>query len=344
MNLIENMHNFLLLFNNNETITVLIIILVSLYLSMYINSMPKFIINLFSSPLFKFLVFVSVSCIAISNPAISMILGITVIVILQLITKINIEEELKSEKFSTTDTNNYKSFDDKINSSDNLNNQFVPIRSDDTNTYLQNPYLMQKELSSFITLYDSKYETPNQLANLMINKGKILLDDSKEMNKDLETKFDSREKEIAFIAARDGNMLVNSGINRLQISNHGEYTALNSDILNKFIKYENTEEIYDKNHPLTPKITELFLKLEVELKKLKQISDKTDFDFQLNNIYKDELELIEIIYKYRKEKINKKNQLLIENKITQIKQIVNNNINFNEDLIELNLLLNNNSI
>ena len=70
----------------------------------------------------------------------------------------------------------------------------------------------------------------------MIKNGKVLVDDSYDLEQDLNKRFDIREQEIAAITKKNGINLINSGLNRLQKSDYGEYNIVNNnEKQNKFI-------------------------------------------------------------------------------------------------------------
>lgn len=57
----------------------------------------------------------------------------------------------------------------------------------------------------------------------MIKEGKSMLNNSYDLEQDLIKRYDSREQQIVFETKRNGIELVDSGINRLQNADQGEY-------------------------------------------------------------------------------------------------------------------------
>ena len=161
----------------------------------------------------------------------------------------------------------------------------------------------------------------------------MLLNDSYELDKDYEIRNDNREKQIADITRLNGIELVDSGINRLQKSDQGEYNNSNTNYkFNKFVKYNKLLEGNVNN----PAIMAIYYEMQNNYDVLisKQM-DKSTFDEQLNKIYHNELEFLETVYKYKKDNFNVEQQQQIEQEISKIKQLKFENKTWTTQLIQL---------
>jgi hypothetical protein len=202
--------------------------------------------------------------------------------------------------------------------------------------YLTNPLEMQKNLSPNVN-FNLKLTNPNELYIQMLKKGKMLLDDSYELDRDLEKRFDIREQEIANVTRRNGIELVDSGINRLQKSDQGEYNMENYNIKkNKFIKYDKMMEENKNNPTVIAMYNELINNYDILISR--QLDEKS-FNTQLEKVYLNELELLETIYKGKKFKLSEEKKKQIENDINRIKQLKIDNKNWAEQLSNLSIII-----
>lgn len=305
MNLIESVDIFLKNLNENKIVMVLIVILISIYSSVLVNSLSDFMINLFENKVFKFIIFCIIAYISYSNQTLGIILAIATLVTLQIILNINLRNQIKVEKFGPIDRYNV-----------NYNNE----------TYLNNPLQLEKNLSPSISNLNLNLENPNVIYKNMIKKGKVLLDDSLEMQKDLKLSYDIRENNIYDITKRDGNVLVQSGLNRLQESNHGEYNFNDNNNTIKFIKLDKLACDNLKN----PLILESYEKLQNNFKILQtSLINKNDFNNQLEIIYKNEIELLKLIYLSKMENLESNTRKKIEVIFNSIHHICNEDNNSN---------------
>ena len=291
----------------------LLIALLSLYTSLYVKSLESYTVKLFSNSYFKFIIFILISYISIGNPALGIILAIAVLVTLQTITYTTMFNQTTKEKFSPI--NNYQQ------------------------EYLNNPLLKQNELSQMGSSLNLKLETPTQLYENMIKKGKVLLDDSLELKNDLKKRYDVRENTIADITERDGNVLVQSGINRLQPSSNGEYNSwidtqtnlsslsdisTNADNLSvdqkaSYIKYDRFIENYADNEV----IMDLFNLVKSKYNELTEnkSTNQQNFDNKLQEIYDAEFDLLIAINDVKSKKMKDKDVKNINKKIQYIKDL-----------------------
>ena len=171
----------------------------------------------------------------------------------------------------------------------------------------------------------------------MLKKGKMLLDDSYELDRDLESRYDIREQNIANITRRNGTELVNSGINRLQKSDQGEYNMNNNTQKNsKFIKYNRLLE-ENKNSPAVLAIyNELLNNYDILVSR--QL-DQQSFNKQLEKVYLNELELLETIYKNKKMTFSEEKRKQIEAEINRIKQLKIDNKDWVIHLVNLTSMI-----
>ena len=317
-NLVKPVDNLFDKLNNNKPILLLLLALLAIYSSSYVNSYVNSLsdnfVDLFDNNIFKFIIFMIITYITTFSPALGISLTIAILVTLQVITNLKLKKNLSNEKFST----------------------MMPMdMSYNNNNYLTNPLLMQKDLSPPVNL-NLHLENPKNIYNNMLKKGKILLEDSLELEKDLLKRPDIRETKIAEITRRNGLELVSSGLNRLQQSNNGEYNFNNNTKYIKFVKYNKLIES-NSNNPL---IMLSFQELQNNFNKLLSTqSNKKLFDAQLEKVYQSEFELLELVYKYKKDNFNIDEQKKIEQNINEIKQLKNENKSWTNKLIILSNIL-----
>jgi hypothetical protein len=332
---IENFSDYFDKLKDDKLVMFILIVLLSLYSSLWVESLKNYTINIFSNKYFKFIIFVLITYIASSNPALGVILAIAMLVTLQTITyttymtnTINTEKE--SEKFS-------------------------PSQLTNENKYLNNPLLKQNELTKMGNNLNLKLQTPTEYYEKMIKQGRILLDDSLELKNDIKTRFDIREQTIANNTERDGKILVQSGINRLQKSDNGEYNSwldnqtsnlsfgltenkLTENKKTSYIKYDRFIENYSDNEL----IMDLFNLLKTKYNEItmnKSLS-KDDFEIKLQEIYDTEFDLLIAIYDVKTKKMNSEENEKVQKKIEQIKELRNNkNLNYYNELHTLSELL-----
>ena len=293
--------NLFISINENKTILLLILILLGIYTTHFNQYITEKAIDLFDNNLFRLVIFVIITYIASSSPAIGISLAIIMLISMQLITSLKFKKELQSEKFS----------------------QMEPVdMSYLNNEYLTDPLEMQKDLSPPID-FNLKLTTPNELYMKMIKKGKILLDDSYDLEQDLLKRYDSREQQIASITKRNGTELVDSGINRLQKSDQGEYNMSNSNSkFNKFVKYSKLLENNMSNTSVIAIYNELLHNYD---KLISSQLDEKSFNSQLEKVYLNEFELLETVYRVKKNKLSEEKQKQIELELNKIKQLKSEN-------------------
>lgn len=312
---LEPFDNLLKSINENKILLILILVLLGIYYS-YNNNVVEHCILLFDNEIFKFTLFVLITYISSSSPAIGIALAIIMLVSLQIITyiklkrefdmdikKIESEIDLDKEKFSQIEPADISYLDDE---------------------YLTNPLIKMNQLAPPIN-FNLKLTTPNDFAYRMIDQGKTLLNDSYDLEYDLENRYDTREQQIMFETKRNGTELVNSGINRLQKADMGEYGSsknnlsniyIKSDVSDKFVKYS---KLTERNNLSNPLINASFTQLQYNYNLLTNNKlDSNEFDLQLEKVYMSELDLLQNIYKSNKKNYSKEKQIIIENMINNI--------------------------
>ena len=323
-NILDKFTGFFSKLKDDKLVMFVLIVLISLYASLWVSPLQKYTMTIFSNKYFKFVIFVLITYIASENTALGVILAIAVLVTLQTITYTSIN----SEKFS-------------------------PSGYDDDDTYLTKPLLRENQLTKMGNALNLKLQTPNELYENMIKQGRMLLDDSMEIRNDLKTRFDVREQQIADITERDGKILVQSGINRLQPSNNGEYnswldnsnTSQVSNNDNMSTKHKSTYVKYDKfmqNYADNEMVMDLFNLLKSKYNEItmnKSLSNE-DFDAKLHEIYETEFDLLIAIAEAKSYQMKDTDNEKINKKIEYIKDLrANKNNSFYDELNVLSELL-----
>jgi len=301
MNIIEDANKFFKSLRDDKNTMMFLIVTISV-ITVWLKP-PQIMYDLFNNTIFKFVIFIIISFISNENPAIAVMLTIFVLTTLQIVTYNNLS---KHEQFKQ---------------SGNIKSNFED--------YMSNPLLTQDKLNPITSNLNLKVENPDQIYKNMITKGRVLLNDSMEMNDDLDKRGDFREKQIYEVTKRDGINLIESGLNRLQVSDQGEYKINKNINNNKFVKYDNLL----KNYMNDPQIMSAFNELKYSFNKLQSDTlsknNTNNFNEQLDNVYESEIQLLELIYK------NKKNDISVENQ-TEINNIFNNikNIKLNKNIMD----------
>lgn len=311
--LLKPVDEFLINIDHTKGPLLIILVLLSIYMVQFNESIITNTVNLVDNNIFKIIIFVIITYISSSSPAIGISLTIIMLVSLQIITNLKLKKDLKSEKFSQISPNDINNYE---------------------NEYLTNPLEMQKELGPHLDM-DFKLQTPDDYYSQMIKKGSVLLEDSLNMEKDIKKRFDDREQEIASSIRKSAIDLIDSGIGRLQKSDNGEYN-INQNIPNpKFITYSKLIENINMNNE--PNILFVYNELLENYNKLISSHLNQDvFYLQLQKIYLLELELLESIYKTKQNKISKTKQKIIENEINNIKKMKSEN---KDQIVNLELLI-----
>lgn len=326
-NIIDEFSDFFAKLKEDKLVMFILVVLLSLYASLWVESVQQYTVNVFSNKYFRFVIFVLITYVASENPALGVILAIAVLVTLQTITYTALSN--KSEKFS-------------------------PSNYDNDNNYLSNPLLKQKELTKMGNSLNLKLQTPNELYENMIKQGRILLDDSMELKNDLKVRYDVREQQIADATERDGKVLVQSGVNRLQPANNGEYNSwldnsvalsqmsdedkLSMNQRSSYIKYDKFMQNFADNEV----VIDLFnlLKSKYNETTMNKSLTPEDFDNKLQEIYDTEFDLLVAISEVKIKQMKDVDAEKIKKKIEYIKDLrANKNHNFYDELNNLSSLL-----
>lgn len=320
--------------DSNKNLLLLVLILLGIYFTYVSNfNILENSIYLFDNDIFKFVIFMIITYISSSNPAIGIALALIIFVSLQIITYSKLKKELDDDiNDIISETENEEVEKEKFSSMAPVDVAYL------NNEYLVNPLEKINQLAPPIN-FNLKPITPKELSYQMINKGKNLLNDSFDLEQDLKTRYDTREKQITFETQRDGTELVDSGINRLQMANQGEYNGFNK--LNKFTKYSKLMNKTNKINLSNPLIKALYNELiyNYELLTNKNLTP-IEFELQLEKTYHSELDLLETIYKINKLSYSKEKQELINKLIFDTKNLPQEEKeNFSNKLEQLNMLM-----
>ena len=251
--------------------------LLSLNICLHVKPVQNITTSLISNSYFKFVILIIIAYIMESNPALGILLTITLLITLQTTTYKNLSTH-PEENFSPNDV--------------------------DGNEYLEKPLEKKNSLMKLSGFnYDFKLQTPDNISENMIKNGRLMLDDSMELKNDLKTRYDVREAQIEKITELDGNTLVQSGINRLQRSPNGEYITTNTKKNTSYIKYDN----YVKNYMDNMKIKNLYTNMQNKYNELlKNNYGEEDFNKKLYDVYTINYELLFEIYECNKHSLNTK--------------------------------------
>lgn len=337
--ILEPLDNLLKSIDTNKNLLILILILLGIYftyISNYNSSIIQNSIYLFDNEIFKFVVFMIITYVSSSSPAIGIALALIMFVSLQIITYIKIKKELDDELEDKSESESQGVNKEKFSSMEPVDMTYL------NDEYLVNPLEKTSQLAPLIN-FNLKPITPKELSYQMISKGKNLLNDSFDLEQDLVSRYDTREKQIAFETQRDGSELVDSGINRLQMADQGEYNAKsnNSNKSNKVGKYSrlmNKNNLTNLSNPLI-KASYNELIYNYNLLTNKHL-EPVEFDLLLNKVYQSELDLLETIYKINKSLYSNEKQQVINKLIIDIKNLsLEEQENFVDKLEQLNTLM-----
>lgn len=331
--ILKPLDNLLKSVDTNKNLLLLILILLGIYFTYISNfNIVENSTYLFDNEIFKFAVFMIITYVSSSSPAIGIALALIMFVSLQIITYSKLKKELDediNDIISKSEDNGDK---EKFSSMAPVDMTYL------NDEYLVNPLEKINQLAPPIN-FNLKPITPKELSYQMINKGKNLLNDSFDLEQDLVTRYDTREKQIAFETKRNGTELVDSGINRLQIANQGEYDkSSNSNKFTKYLKLMNKTNEKNLSNPLI-KASYNELIYNYELLTNKNLSP-IEFELLLEKTYYSELDLLETIYKINKSSYSKEKKESINKLIINIKNLSpEEKKNLSNKLEQLNMLM-----
>lgn len=103
----EPLKNLLKSIDTNKNLLLLILILLGIYFTYISNfNMVENTMYLFDNKIFKFVLFIIITCVASSNPAIGIVLALIMFVSLQIITYSKFKKELDNDIISKSKDNN----------------------------------------------------------------------------------------------------------------------------------------------------------------------------------------------------------------------------------------------
>lgn len=326
--------------NDNKNVLLFAIILLGIYLVHFNESMTNRAIELYSNNIFKLIIFIIVSYISGSSPALGISLAIIILISFQIITNIKLKQDLGMMKSKSLEKfNNFS----EINPADTayFSNEFLtePLEKKN-NSYVQSNY---------------KLVTPTDISLQMLNEGKLMLDDSKQLENDLKLRYDSREQNIMNLTKKTGQDMIQSGLNRIQRADMGEYN-LNSNINSinmmntsnmtnnldnidniKFIKYNKIVKDNADDYGIIATYNELLNNYQNLLleKKLNNQSNNSMIDENIKKININQFELLERIYNNNKNNMSNDKQISIQNQINMIKQLKSDGKDWTQHLTTL---------
>lgn len=342
--ILEPLNNLLKSIDNNKNLLFFVLVLLGIYFIYISNSNSNIVKNsiyLFDNKIFKFALFMIITFISSSSPAIGIALALIMFVSLQIITYTKLKKELDDEleNIIISETESEEEVEKEKFSS------MAPVDMAYLNDeYLVNPLEKTSQLAPPIN-FNLKPITPKELSYQMISKGKSLLNDSFDLEQDLKTRYDTREKQITFETQKNGSELVDSGINRLQMADQGEYNVKSNKVkVSKYCKLmnkNNLTNLSNLSNLSNPLIKASYNELiyNYELLANKNLTPM-EFELQLFQVYNSELDLLETIYKINKSSYSNEKQQLINKLIIDIKNLSQEEKEiFPNKLEQLNMLM-----
>lgn len=299
--------------NSDKFVLLSLITVLAIYSGYFADSVAQYGQSFFSSPLFQIPIFIIICYIMPLSPSLGISLALAILVTLQCVKYIKIR---------------------------NLMDGFSPMNPSQMNNqhevYLSNP--LQKAGTNVPTT-DLRLVSLDDKYNKMIKEGRTLLDDSNDIKNDIEKRPDTREQRIADTIEITGKRMIQSGINRISGSDDGQIASNSPSELGngngngKFIKYD--KSMTTNNHEILSKYDEL----QNNFNKLPNIGSVVNFEKQFHKTQKNELELLELIYKNKKDSLSKKKQEKVNELFDSIRQSYNKNDVWQAKLKELEQLL-----
>ena len=181
-----------------------IIVAVSAFLiGLFLGAVYSF--KIFDNVYFKLLLFLYIVWTMSIDILLSAIIGIIILTVYQLILKFSMKEGFRT-----------------------LNNQ--------GGEYLTRPLLRADELEQLGNNIDFTLITPEMRNKKLVEDGKKLLEEANNMENDLKTRDDCRERQIMIETRNMANEMIKTGLNGLMVVNNGEYYG---DYLSESLDYPN---------------------------------------------------------------------------------------------------------
>ena len=220
----------------NKIITMVVIFLLGLFLGSYYSY------KIFSNIYFQFLLFLFVIWVMSINVFLSAIIAVLMLIAYQLILKVSINEG------------------------------FVP-HTENESEFLNKPLLKNDELEPLGDNIDFTLITPKMNNQNLIKEGKKLLNNSNDLENDLKSRYDTREKEIMDNTRIIGTRMIKSGISGLEESINGEYYGdfLQPNKENPNLIYPNDKNLKNNSDYMTLASNNEIIKNEFA----KLVNDKT---------------------------------------------------------------------
>lgn len=297
--------NYVTNINNDKYVLLGLVTILAVYSGFFSDLTAYYCKDLFSSSFFQVAIFIIICYITPLSPSLGIALALAIIVTLIAVKHIKLRNLL--DGFSPMNPST-------------MNNQHE--------IYLSNP--LQRAVTNVPTA-DMRLITLDDTYDKIIKKGKTLLEDSNNIRSDLEKRPDNREKRIANATEITAKRMIQSGINRMGGSDDGAIESNNSP--GKFVKYE--KSLATNNHEILSKYDEL----QTNFNKLPSMQNNDDFEIQFHKTQKNELELLELIYKNKKDSLSKKKQETINELFDSIQQSYNKNDKWQKKIKELEELL-----
>jgi hypothetical protein len=302
--------------NNDKILLLTLTTCLAFYSGVFADITANYIGDVMLNPFFQVALFVIIIHIFPFSPALGISLTIAILVTLQISRDNKVNDSMNN--FTPMNNSNINNFN-PINNS-NINNQHDVYLTNPLSKASPNIPIIDLKLTSLTTKYDN-----------MIKQGKNLLEDSQSMQNDLKKRPDIREDRIAKITENKGKRMINSGINLLESPDDGMISKQN--FKSKFIKYDKSLAI--NNHEILSKYDEL----QKNFNELPLIKNNLEFDQQLSKTHTNELELLELIYKNKKDSFSKKKQDQFNASLDNIKLLCSKKKPWNTELNKLQELL-----
>ena len=312
--LINSYDNFFRDIADNKILTLLIVAVLALYASLWVNSLSPITTKLFSNIYFKTIVLILVSYVGSTNPVLAIMLAIVVVITLQSIADQKLISEVKK----------LEGFDPAESIKNTLNN--------DINSYLQNPLERAGQpCGENLTLRNQ-----NQDYLLMIKKGKAIIEISNKLAKFAAETNDEEKLILANKLQSIGKNLTLSGYNRLQSAPEGAFVP-GIPYPPPLDKYLNFMMSFD-----TKELREIYGVLVLKYEQLVSLTDpnKDVFINNLKDTLTTECDLLIEIYNIVKDNISPENRETIEKSLNKLKnRPINNTYDYSYEIYKVTKIL-----
>lgn len=296
--LINSYDNFFKQIADNKMLTLLIVAVLALYASMWVEKLSPYTTQLFSNVYFKTIVFILVSYVATSNPVLAIMLAIVLIITLQSIAEKKLNNEVKK----------LEAFGPESSIKNTLNN--------DIDAYLENPLERecgQKDVDLTLT-------NQNEYYLRMIKKGKLIIEKAEQLAKVAIETNDQEKLNIAMNLNSIGKNLALSGYNKLQPAPNGAFVpgVPNPPPLDKYLNFMMSFE--------TDRLRQIYGVLVLKYNELVSMTEPDDNVFvkKMGEMLNTESDLLLEIYNMVKNNISPEKKALIEQRLLNLSDKTNN--------------------